>query len=257
MPHPLYTPVAMANINGIEDVLGDRSLTLTLEKSMNPALVKKIENFSKNAKIKEIKTNLEKIRVGLCNVELLSKVSDEWNSFVNDKYNTHTHTTHTLHYSTSLQDLEFFNKIDESNIFGRNLELLFPLIIVSKLVSEEVFNEFLIIAKVFNLTKKEDEYAESKDVTLIEFVSKAERYRFEYVFIHDLFNEFKTYMGNLVDIDNRSENWISVIWLSLALKRLKLIHERKRVAKGSMVLLDVDKAKEKLKIFKTEEKKDE
>jgi hypothetical protein len=259
MPHPLYTPVAMANINGIEDVLQDRSLTLILEKSMNPALVKKIENFTKDLKLKEIKANLSKLQCRVCSVELLKKGTDEWNSFVDSKYSTQLHTIHTLHNPQTLQglnSLEFFNKIDESNIFGRNLELLFPLILVSKLLGESIFEEFLGIAKTFNTAKKEDEFAESKDVVLIEFISKAERHRFEYVFVHDLFAEFKAFMGNLYDSEDK-EKWVTMTWFGLALKRLKLIGTKKRVAKGAMLLLDVDKAKERLKIFKTEEKKDE
>jgi hypothetical protein len=284
IPHYLYTPVAMANIGGIEDVLGDRSLTLILEKSMNPALVKKIENFAKNPKIQEIKKNLEKISVELCSVYLLQKSIEEWNSYVDSKYSTLLLHIHTIHNDTSLHtkelnpnnnildnpdvdlelkgnnnldDLELFNRIDDTGIFGRNLELLLPLIITSKLIGESVFEEFLGIARGFNKLKKEDEFAESKDVVLIEFVSKAEKYRFEYVFVHDLFQEFKQFLGNLIDPNDKTDNWINVTWLGLALKRLKLIHDRRRVAKGVMVLLDVDKAREKIKIFKTDEKMEE
>lgn len=246
--YKLYTPVAMANINGIEDVLADRSITLILEKSNNFALVKKIEDFDYNPKIKELKVRLNHISVELCNVELLQECIDGWNEYVSSKY-TSLHTIHMYTPTLHEKNQEIYNKIDGTGIFGRNLELFFPLLITAKTTSSFIFDEILDIVRKLNSAKKEDEYAESKDISLIEFVSLADRHRFNYIFVNQLLAEFKEFIGTHGE---QEDNWITSNWLGLALKRLKL-GERKRVAKGSMFLLAVDKAKERMKMFKCEE----
>lgn len=248
--YPLFTPVVMANINGIEDVLGDRSITLILEKSMNPYLVKKIENFKNDPKIKEIKTNLSKICVELCSVYPLKNMIEGWNSFVNDLYSTSLHTIHTIHNSTTLHIEDIYKKIDKTGIFGRNLELFFPLMLVAEIIGSTVFEDIVTIVTSMNSLKKEEEFTESKDVSLIEFISEQDKGRFEPIFMHELFNEYQLFAG--VDKTDKT-NDINITWFGSALKRLKLVAWRKRVNKGVMVLLNVDHAKEKLKIFKTVE----
>jgi hypothetical protein len=249
--HLLYTPIAMANINGIEDVLADRSISLIIEKSMNDYLVRKVENFDTNLAIKSIKANLSRFSVEVCS-EMFSP--EDWNAYLKSRYSTTLHTTHTTHnyttpYTTSdLDKEEMFNKIVDTGIIGRNLELFFPLLMVARTLNKEVFEEIRLIAIQLNANKTEDEFAESKDVTLIEFVSLADRYRFEYVFSHELFIEFKNFLGNQ-GTDEESK-WLNITWFGLALKRLKLFHNRKRVAKGQMILLNVDNAKVKIKLFR-------
>jgi hypothetical protein len=258
--YPLYTPIAMANINGVEDVLQDRCITIIMEKSANLALVKKIEDFHRNEILRKIKANLCKFCVELCSVYPIQNTQDAWNSFITDLYYTHTHTQHTIHYSTpqhidstatisSFNEEELFKKIDSTGIYGRNLELFFPLIIVARMLGEDVLNELINIVSAMNVTKRDDEFAESKDVSLIEFVSCAERHRFSYQFVHDLFSEFKTFIGN--QGNDEESKWLNITWFGYALKRLKLVGDRKRVPKGQMIILNVDHAKEKIKIFKT------
>jgi hypothetical protein len=250
--HLLYTPVAMANINGIEDVLADRSISLILEKSMNDYLVRKIEDFGENTTIKSIKANLSRFSVELCSVEYEIKA---WNEYLKRRYSTSLHTIHTIHNSTQLytnttnfEEEELFNQIVDTGIIGRNLELFFPLMMVARTLHKNVFEEIRNITIHLNANKKEDEFAESKDVTLIEFVSLADRFRFEMVYTHELFSEFKNFLGN--QGNDEESKWLNITWFGLALKRLKLISDRKRVAKGQMILLNIDNAKLKIKLFK-------
>lgn len=250
--HPLYTPVALANINGIEDVLGDRSITLIIEKSMNPYLVKKIEDFKDNTSLKALKKKLNELHVQLCNVYPLKNVYSEWNEYVRQKY-TYNTSIHTIHNSTQLYTQlkyeEMFNKIDETGIFGRNLELFFPLLIISWMLDVEIFLEMLNIVSDMNTSKKEMEYAESKDISLIEFVASKTEYQLNMVFVNELFTEFKMFAGASNDRDEE----INITWFGSALRRLKLITLVKRVTKGKMVLLNVPHAQNQLKIFKTDE----
>lgn len=256
--HDVYTPIAIANISGIDDVLADRSITFILDKSMNPALVKKIEDFQTNETIKSIKANLLKFSVHLCSVHPLKKTIEGWNKYVDSKY-TYIHTsnmyTESLHKENEDIDeemLELYNRIDETGIFGRNLELFFPLLLVAKTLDNSILDDIIKIVSGLNSNKNEEDFVESKDISLIEFVANLEEHRFEYVFVHELHRKFKVFVGN--EGDDEKEKWNSISWFGTALKRLKLYSDRKRVAKGYLVLLAVDKAKDKLKIFKKEDK---
>jgi hypothetical protein len=140
--------------------------------------------------------------------------------------------------------------IDETGIFGRNLELFFPLLLSSYMLNNEIFLDMINIGSSLNKVKGEDEFAESKDVSLIEFISQCDRYRFEYVFTSDLFAQFKNFIGNQGNDDE--SRWLNTTWFGCAIKRLKLFSDRKRAAKGQLILINVDKAKEKLKIFKVD-----
>lgn len=258
--HKLFTPVAMANINGLDDVLADRSICLILEKSNDMSKVKKMENFKENLEIQQIKRTLDQFSVELCRPSLvysLKKCVAGWNDYVDQKYadtmhtSTYIHNIHNIHIYT--QDNtpnivldEIYNKIDETGIFGRNLELFFPLMITGWILNEEIFNDILKIVVELNETKREDEFNESVEVSLIEFVSCADRYRFEMQYVGNLLREFKEFLGTRGQEEDKE---LTVVWMGLALKKLGLISNKKRVAKGQMVLLNVDKAKSKIKIY--------
>jgi len=47
-----------------------------------------------------------------------------------------------------------------------------------------------------------------------------------------------------------NEEWINPKWMGRALKRLDLVKEKKRVGKGTSIILNYDKAKKKIKMFK-------
>jgi hypothetical protein len=259
----VFTPIALANIHGVDEVLSDRCITTILEKSSQPYMILKIEDFSQNALLSLIKAKLGQIHVWLCNVWLVEKCIEEWNNHVESCYNhTSIHTLHTIHNYTQpyidsyvstgdsktlFDKEEFFNRIIKTNLQGRNIELFFPLLLTSDLIGDEVFEDFLKIATTLGQMKKEDEFIESRDVSLIEFVAQCERYRFEMVYANQLKQEFQEFSGaSAQDL----EKWLTPEWLGLALKRLKLVKSKKRVVKGVLIHLDIDKAKEKIKMFK-------
>ena len=63
---------------------------------------------------------------------------------------------------------------------------------------------------------------------------------------------FRVFLGDSDD----EERWLNDKWVGRALKRLQLATYQKREASGRLVLLNVDKAKQKLKIFKCPSKKE-
>jgi len=251
----LYTPVVMANIWGMEDVLSDRCLTIILDKSDKKIITKLIEDFERNPEITQIKSSFNQIQCSLCSVVTKKNIINSWNNYIIDKYTT-THTTlHTYNTLTTLttqeqlqdlENLEIFNKIDATDIDGRNLELFFPLLIISKMIGDDIFESTLTLAKKMITEKKSEEFAESRDVALIDFISKKESWTGSYLSIHDICQEFRL----TIAIDPDEEKWLNPKWIGRALKRSKLIIQKRRVGKGIECLIDISKAKEQLKRFK-------
>lgn len=248
-----YFPICMANIWGMDEVLGDRSLTLVLEKSNHPSITKMIEDFDINPDILDVKRTLKQVSV--VSVVSLSKktYTTTWNEYICNKYNdTTTLYTYTTQNDTTtllnkIEVEELFNKIDSSGIHGRNFELTFPLLLIAKEVGEGVFDDILKVVSKQALTKKEDEYTESKDVSLYELITTLEgEVGLNMINIKELTSRFRNFLGDTDDEDR----WLNDKWVGRALKRLNLILDKKRMASGRLVRLNFNKAKEKLKIFK-------
>jgi len=243
-----YRPIVMANINGMDEVLGDRCLTLILEKSANPMKTRLVEDFQNHEIVKKVSKNLN--QCSLCSVVMSKNIYMDWNNYILDRYKT---TLTTLTYINTLTTLttqnikltNLFNKIHDTEIIGRNLELFLPIFFLADLISEEVFNQILLTAKSITGEKKGEEEMESIDVMVYDFISKQSN---ELVFksINDLVMEFRQF-------SNESYEWLNAKWFGRALKRLNLVISKKRMGRGVEVLLNTIKAKEQLKMFQKKE----
>lgn len=237
----VYRPILMANIAGMEEVLGDRCIQIILSRSSNSNITKKMEIFDNDTTIQKIKAfPFEKCR--LCRVMLLSEIYKGWNNFVNfpTKNDTNNiHTTHTQHDTNDITSL--YKKIDDSEIDGRNLELMFPLLILASGISKEVLEELLKILKEIVDDKKKDDLVESIDVSLIDYVSS--QLENKWFLSKDILRDFKNFIQS-------EEEWLNDRWLGKALKRLSLIKDKKRMNYGRMYMFDVNKAQEKMVMFR-------
>jgi hypothetical protein len=235
-----YTPICMANIWGMEEVLGDRCITMILEKSRTNRVNRLIENFEDLVTINAIKQGLPAVLVSLCRYFDVKGICEKWNTYIN--YTT-TYTTYTT--LTTLTTLDYskekalFDKIWDTNINGRNLELMFPLIIIAQSIGEDVVEKMLRICSELTKEKKEEEMVESKDVSLIEFISKLSSPD-DYYSVKHLLYDFRTSLGDEEDDDR----WLNDKWFGRALKRLNLIVDKRRLANGREVRLNIPKAKE-------------
>jgi len=256
----LYTSIAMANIWGMDEVLEDRCISLTLERSNDRIKTRLIEDFEDNEAILHTKSILDKISVSLCRVVPLKNITKEWNLYLHDVSlnDTTTHTTTTTHNdNTTLLHLnperrQLFRMMFESDIDGRNIELLYPLFIISQFLDWKLFKEILRIGTEMVDKKKGDKFIESRDVALYDFISHMP-VSVDFTPIVDITRDFKEYVGATDDDDK----WVNTKWLGQALKRLNLVKSKKRVARGREVVLDINKAMEKIKLFKVaEEPKD-
>lgn len=236
-----YRPVAMANIWGMEEVLGDRCITIILEKSSNKAITRKIENFENNELIKKLHQNFAFLspECSLCSVVTKKNIIQEWNDYITTLNYTTTLNTQTTQNNTN-QNL--FKKIDETEIDGRNLELTFPLILIADELN--ILEEFIEIVKKVIMERKETEFMESKDVMLYSFISKQEPNTWYKI------KELELLFRNDIGYDNNEESWLNSKWLGRALKRLNLTIDKRRMGVGVEVILNTLKAEEKMMIFK-------
>lgn len=253
----VYCPIVMANIKGMEAVLSDRCITSVLDKSDNQKITKLIEDFDNDPQIIELKRTFERFSVGsVC--QLLSETynisfSDlfqKWNRYISTDTTalltlpTLTNTTDTKK-DMSLDEIEFFDKIHETGVDSRHLELFFPLFLISKMCG--CFDEMLKIAKKKVIEKKSEDIAESRDIALIDFLANRFPATEEWIPLMNILNEFK----------EGEEDWITPEWLSRALKRLNLTIEKRRVARGREVKIDFEKARAKIRMFRPEKKIEE
>ena len=239
----VFRPIAMANIWGMDEVLGDRCFNIILDKSINPLITKKIEIFNFKEKIANL--------CRLCHVVTENNVYNDmerrWNRYLEDKYNNDINDITTLTTQTTLttlndRELSFFNKIDDSGLNGRALEISFPLLFLADFLEEKLFLHLLDYLRTINEEKKQEDITESYDISLLDFIAgQIDDNRF--LTINQLVQDFSRFI-------NSSEEWLNSKWMGRALKRLNLIIEKRRKTMGREVRLNIKKAEEKIKMFR-------
>jgi len=240
----LYSPLAMANIWGMDDTVKDRCIVIQLDKSSNPIISKLMEDFQNDVEISSIKCSLLKT------FKRLSKSVDNgdddgkkgvvclWNNYI------YTNTLTTLYTIPTLSTL--FPKIKEAGVYGRDLELFFPLFMISNVFGEELLNQTIEYAKQKFSEKNLEEYTENPDIILLDFLWKNHSDQpLQHIYLSDLKVQYQL-IANLKELDNRT--------LSKSLERLNIVLEKKRDNKGVKVMIDMAKVKSKLTRY--EEKKE-
>jgi hypothetical protein len=239
----VYRPILIANIWGMETVLGDRCLTLILEKSNKPQITNLIELFEHDERIQKTKELCNSFlvktdeSVSLVSMSFLVGMYKEWNKFV--KYND-TNYTNNINNINDTNSTQLFRTLKSSSINGRELELTFPILLVSWLVGEieTTLNSVLLILS----ERREEDLVENSDISLIDYISNLPDNN-EYWTIKKLTNMFKEALQS-------DEDWLNERWLGRALKRLNLVKQKRRQHKGREVILNIQKAKEKIRMFK-------
>lgn len=240
-----YRPIHLANIWGMEEVLGDRCLTVILEKSNMPNVTKLVEDYQNDDIIQIIKLKLNELSVVRCSVVTVENIYKEWNNYIKTQYNNNYTTTYTTLTTLNYTKLHLYELIDKSEISGRHLELFFPLFQIAEAIGEDVLIEAIRIAKEIVEERKVEELTESKDVMFLEFISKQENSK-EYQHVKELTTLFR----NFVHDDDNENQWLNSKWVGRALKRLQLVVKKRRVSDGIEVILNIEKAKSKMEIFK-------
>ena len=241
----VFRPIIMANIWGMENVLSDRCITLILERSSVVSVTKKVEIFSFDTFIQNtidtLKNLISKGECRLCRVVVAGNIYKEWNDYINDTNTLNDTTTPTQNNTKQ----HFFNLLNNSGLDGRHLELTLPLLLVAQMVGEEEFNELLKILSDMISQKKEEDFTESKDISLYDFLSQQPEEK-NFITLRQITKDFKDFLQESDD----TEHPINEKWVGRALKRLKLVLKQKRMNYGRLVLIDYKKAREKILMFK-------
>lgn len=233
----VYRPILMANIWGMESVLGDRCIHLVLEKSQNSRITKTMELYEHDNYIKKTLDSLSKC--SLCSVVSINKTYKEWNEYIYTNYTT----TYTTHNNTNYTHQVFFDEINKSDINGRHLELAMPLLIIANAIDKPVFADTLSTLKEIMEDKIHTDFTDNWDVSLIDFVSQETKEHYRRV--KEVTDEFRQFVQGGEDISDK--------WMGRALKRLNLIKQKRRLGRGMEVILNIEKAQQKIGMFRTKD----
>jgi len=224
----VYTSVAMANIDGMEGVLADRCIFLRLDKSYNKQITKRVENYDTNTLVQVTKTHLNGLKASLCELIQEKNLNNDWNAYIDGDLKT-----------DDKEVIDLFKKGDETGIQSRSLELFLPLWFMAYLINKETLNKMIEVSKDIDKEKKEDS-KEDKDILLLNFLSEQKSLEYRtFINLSLVYDGFKEYMGI-------TGEWINSRWLGKALVRLKLRKGQRRMSTGIQVLLDIDKARERV-----------
>ena len=262
----VYRPIAMANIWGMEEVLGDRCISMILEKSDKKEIIDLMEIFDMDETLVKIKTTLTTLTTlttqkcqnwcSLCMKMLLGRMYMHWNFYTKNSYISTLTTLTTFTYTNYTKDgLEkFFKEIKESGIDGRNLELAFPLFLISfeldciakenMLEGRDIFQEVIISIKTLVLERKSEELIENRDILIIDFLSQEPEENY-FVSLSSLFEKFKQF-------SQINEEFVNPKWFGRRLKTLNLIVQKRRCGRGIELIPNFAKAREKIKLFREE-----
>jgi hypothetical protein len=143
-----------------------------------------------------------------------------------------TSVTSDLKEKLTKEDLDFFDKIRDTNLEGRPLELFFPLFLIARFCG--VLDKILEIAIQIVKERKADDMAESRDLALMDYLSKL-YHTSDFISINQIYQDMK----------EDEKDWITPDWIGRALKRMNILIERRRTARTREVRIDWKKLDEK------------
>lgn len=238
----VYRPILIANISGMESVLGDRCMTFILEKSSKTYITNLIEIFEYDEHIKNTKNLLQNLgtTVSLVSMSFLLGMYREWNTYIKLNNTNYTNNTIDTNNTNNISASFPYNKLKNEDFNGRELELALPLIFISFVVGN--LETTLTSLREILQEKRHEDVMENNDISLYDFISQMHEEN-KFISIKELVRQFKEFLQT-------EEEWVNTKWMGRALKRLILIKDDRRKHYGKEVILNIEKAKEKIKMFK-------
>lgn len=234
----------MANIEGMDDVLEDRCIVINLEKCYDQEITRRLEFFEFD---EDIRNFLEFMSGSVVNVDVdVKKIYIE--EVMKSLFLLYNKTTHndiiTLYNGTTLNDtaLLIYDKVKETTLQSRDLELFLSLFIIASQIDESVLDELIQFAVEYSLKRREENVTENRDTIFVSFLSS---YCVANNFSSADFIKISQIVKKFLEM-NTDEEWFNSKWVGHALKRLgKVVLEKRRLGSGREVRLDVEKLREK------------
>jgi hypothetical protein len=216
-----YSPKAMANISGIEEVIADRCVSIILTRSLNKSIL--------NRDPRTYSVDFQPIRdsLFLCQMLLWEKIKKSYEMFGD-----------LLSENAKISDFDSLKKLKE-NVSSRHWELWQPILAIANCINRNIVDEMVSLAIDMTKEKEEEEEVESFDTSLIRvlcgIVDKTDWYAVSHI-------------AKELRIGEEFEK-ITSEQVSRALSRLKLIYSRKEMNRRRNVLIKLEKLKECAKKF--------
>lgn len=258
-----FRPIGIANIEGLNDVTEDRSIKVILEKSTNKEITRRPEMFARDKLVYTVRDFLSSFSasgdsldpLGVVGVVILARCIKECYNYTADRLmesnihnttitytTTHTYTQYT-NDTITIGDL-ILSKLEKTELLGRDLELWFPLFVVSAMISEEVLDEIIKNAETESELRRQNNLIENRDIVMISFLYSFINGRREsdFLSINEIVNAFVS--DNPDEVDSFTSRW-----LGRALVRNGLVKKRRRLGKGIEVILNFMKVNQKARQF--------
>jgi len=204
----IYSPKALANIEGLENVLQDRTITVTMKRSVDPSIIRR-DVDEDDPKWMEMRTKLASLYV-----KYWREVSDAYMAVLNALGDVEDMSGISENLKTLFHDAREF-------IYSRNRELWSPIIALALFFElkgvEGLVKKILEVAKE-NVAEKESEEIETPEVGLV-YALKAIYKGDGYYALSDITQQYKQETG-IEKIDPRS--------VGRMLKRLDITGKIKR-----------------------------
>lgn len=248
----LYRPVAMANIEGMDDVLEDRCIVINLERCFDSEVTRRLEFFDFDEDIRTFLSSVSYSSVVDVDVDVKGIYRENVEEIIKSLFLLFNKSTH-IDLTTSLLEttlnniaLLIYNKIKETTLQSRDLELFLPLFIVSAQIEEGILDQLIEFAIEYANKRKEENVVENRDTIFIGFLAsycKANNFSpLDFIPISQIVRRF-------LEI-NPDEDWFNSKWVGHALKRLgKIVLEKRRLGRGREVRLNIEKLEEKAEKF--------
>ena len=288
-PFDSYRAIMLANINGIDDVLEDRCIKLTLEKSFNKDITRRMELFEFDPLIKKWQ-GLKKKLVGEAvewkeDGSLVSLVSEGVDisgvgvytdviTLVFKYYNdiTLVPTLPTLPTPTTPTTLSIYTTIttpnDTSILFSENEKVatkIYQAIEKTTITGRdlELWYPLFITAALISddllneMVESAEEVSAERASTNVSENNDIVLIGFLHEFLRDQIEGSYITLANIVNQYHlhapNEDKWFNSGWLARALERNKLVLKKRRLRGGREVILDFKKVAEKARLFGIED----
>jgi hypothetical protein len=203
----VYSPKMLANIQGFEDVLADRGITIIMKRCRNRNITDK-EPKESDKSWQEIRDSLHMLY---------------------------------LQFASEVSAVSEVCVVEDANVSERELELWRPIFALAKFFDKYVPEENLVkemaeMAKAEAKEKQAENVTETPELLLVQTLMKTVE--------KEGFYKVKDIVSALTGMFDEDQKWLNTRWCGRALKRLGLVEDKRRVGSGVEVYLKPEKVKD-------------